>query len=175
MAVGPGSSPTMDRTRMEVKADREIVISRRFEAPAAIVFEAWTRPEHVSRWWAPKSRGVTVIECSAEVRTGGRYRYVLRKGNGPDIAFSGVYREVTPPTRVVYTNVYEAMAHLGEAVVTVTFTEQKGQTELVAHEVYPSAAARDAALASGMEHGMREAMDQLDALVASLRLPHQQP
>jgi uncharacterized protein YndB with AHSA1/START domain len=154
---------------MEVRADREIVISRSFAAPAAIVFAAWTRAEHVARWWAPKSRGVTVVECSAEVRTGGRYRYVLRKGSGPDIAFSGVYKEVSPPARLVYTNVYEAMAHLGESVITVTFTEQNGHTELVAHEVYPSAAARDAALASGMEHGMREAMDQLDALVASLK------
>ena len=170
MAAGPGSSATtMNRTLMEVRGDRELVISRSFNAPAAIVFDAWTRPEHVTRWWAPKSRGVTLVECSAEVRNGGRYRYVLRKGNGPEIAFSGTYREVTPPTRVVYTNVYEAMAHLGEAVVTVTFTERNGHTELVAHEVYPSPAARDAALASGMEHGMREAMDQLDALVASLR------
>ena len=118
---------------------------------------------------AEKSRDVTAVEFTGEVRSGGRYRYVLRKGNGPEIAFSGTYREVTPPTRVVYTNVYEAMAHLGESIVTVTFTERNGQTELVAHEVYPSAAARDAALASGMEHGMREAMDQLDALVASLR------
>jgi uncharacterized protein YndB with AHSA1/START domain len=157
-----------NQTTMELRSDREIVITRTFDGPARIVFDAWTRPELVRRWWAPKSHGVSLSSCDADVRPGGTYRYVLSREGGEEIAFSGKYTEVTPPARLVYTQVFEPMAGAGEVVVTVTFEERDGKTHLVAHEVYPSAEVREAALASGMEHGMRETMDQLDELIASL-------
>lgn len=161
-------------TTVALEDDRAIVIARTFNGPARIVFEAWTRPEIVRRWWAPKSRGVVVIGCDADVRVGGRYRYVLRTSGdsncGPagEIAFSGRYTEVTPHTRLVYTQVFESMQEAGEVIITVTFEEQDGKTRLVSHELYPSAEVREAVLASGMEDGLHETYDQLDALVASL-------
>ncbi|MGH7587624.1 MAG: SRPBCC family protein [Gemmatimonadota bacterium] len=158
----------MNRTSMKVKSDREIVIERAFNGPARIVFEAWTKPELVRRWWAPKSRGVTVVGCDADIRVGGSYRYVLRLDTGDEIAFSGRYIEVTPHSRLVYTQIFEPMADAGEATITATFDERDGRTHLVSHEMYPSKEALDAALESGMEQGMRETMDQLDELVASL-------
>ncbi|UJR78448.1 SRPBCC family protein [Sandaracinus amylolyticus] len=157
----------MSETSMELRGDREIIIARTFRAPPRIVFEAYTKPEHVKRWWAPKSLGCEVTSCEADVRVGGRYRFVTRAG-GQDFAFSGTYTEVTSPTRLVYTQVFEPMADAGHAVVTVTFEDHEGTTRFVSHELYPSAEAREAALASGMEHGMRETMRQLDELVVSL-------
>lgn len=106
--------------------------------------------------------------CEADVRVGGSYRYVLRGDGGADLGFSGTYTEVTPHSRLVYTQVFEPIAHAGAVIVTVTFAERDGKTDLVAHELYPSTEARAGALASGMEHGMRETLDQLDELVASL-------
>jgi uncharacterized protein YndB with AHSA1/START domain len=155
-------------TTMKLNAERELVISRTFNAPPRIVFEAWTRADFVKRWWAPKSHGVTIASCEADVRKGGKYRYVLRQASGEELGFSGVYTEVTPYSRLVYTQFFEPMADAGAVVITVTLEEQRGKTRLVAHEVYPSNEAREGALAAGMEHGMRETMDQLDELVASL-------
>jgi uncharacterized protein YndB with AHSA1/START domain len=157
-----------NQTTMELIAEREIVITRTFNALPPIVFDAWTRAELVRRWWAPKSRGVSMAGCDADVRVGGRYRYALRKdAGGEEIVFSGKYTEITPPARLVYTQALEP--YPGEVVVTVTFEERAGKTVLVARELYPSKDVRDAALASGMEHGMRETMDQLDELVATLQ------
>jgi uncharacterized protein YndB with AHSA1/START domain len=121
----------------------------------------------VRRWWAPRSHGVEITECRADVRVGGEYRYVLGRG-AEVIGFSGVYREVTPHTRLAYTQLFEPMAAAGAVAVTVTFEEAAGRTRVSSHEVYPSAMAREAAISAGMEHGMRESMDQLDELVASL-------
>lgn len=167
MAANTKGEP-MNRTSMERTSDREIVIARTFRAPADIVFDAWTRPEYVRRWWAPQSRGVTLVQCDADVRPGGAYRYVLARGKSERLAFSGKYLEIARPTRLVYTQIFEPFPD-GEAVVTVSFEERDGSTTLVAHELYPSKEALDGALASGMEDGTRETMDQLDALVASLR------
>lgn len=166
MAARGGSEGLMDATSMELRGEREIVIARTFRAPARIVFEAWTKAEHVKRWWAPSARRVEMVECRADVRPGGSYRYLLRK-DGKDIAFSGEYTEVTPHTRLVYTQVFEQFPG-GPVTVTVTFEEREGETRLVAHELYPSQEVRAAALATGMEQGMRQAMNQLDELIASL-------
>lgn len=160
----------MNATTLERKSGNEIVITRTFGVPARILFEAWTNPDLVRRWWAPKSRGVTVVECTADVRPGGAYRYVLGRG-GERMAFFGTYRAVEPATRLVYTQSFEpVIGHPlpGEAVVTLAFTERAGETTLVAHEVYPSKEVLDGVLASGMEEGMRETYELLDALVASL-------
>jgi uncharacterized protein YndB with AHSA1/START domain len=159
---------TMNETDMRLQGDREIIISRTFNAPARMVFDAVTKPELLKRWWAPKSHGVALVKCDVDLRVGGKYRYVMQQGNGPEMAFSGTYTEVTPPTRIVYDEIFEPMAGAGAVRVTVTFEEHDGKTRMVNHSVYPSKETRDAVLATGMEHGMREAMDQLDALVTSL-------
>ncbi|HYO93422.1 MAG TPA: SRPBCC family protein [Polyangiaceae bacterium] len=155
-------------TTMELRSDRALVISRTFNAPPRIVFDAWTRADLVKRWWAPSSHCVTIASCEADVRKGGKYRYVLRQASGEEIGFSGEYTEVTPHSRLVYTQIFEPMADAGAVIITVTFEDHGGKTRLISHEVYPSKEAREAALGAGMEHGMRETMDQLDALVASL-------
>jgi uncharacterized protein YndB with AHSA1/START domain len=171
MDGGKASETTRPRnqTTMQLEGDRELIITRSFNARPALVFQAWTDAALVRRWWAPRSRGVSMVRCDADVRVGGTYRYVLRRddGTGGDLAFSGEYRELTPPSRLVYTQLFEP--YPGDPViVTVTFEDQAGKTRMVSHELYPSAAVRAAVLESGMEHGMRETMDQLDALLPTL-------
>jgi uncharacterized protein YndB with AHSA1/START domain len=157
----------MDRT-----SDREIVITRTFNGPPRIVFDAFTRPEHVRRWWAPKTRNVSIVSIDADLRVGGRYRYVLEHGKQGTFAFSGTYREIAPPSRLVYTEVFEPSAQGGDesgaAVVTVTFEDRGGKTLFVSRSLFPSKEVLDMVLATGMEGGMRETMDQLDELVASI-------
>ena len=164
----PATTMKKNETTMELEGDRTIVICRTFNAPPRIVFEAWTNADLVKRWWAPKCLDVTLVSCEADVRVGGKYRYVLRHASGDEFAFSGKYTELTPPSRIVYTQSFEAVPG-DPAVITVTLEEQPGKkTRLVATEVYPSKEARDGAIASGMETGMRATMDQLDELVATL-------
>lgn len=172
-AKGKGETAPMNQTTLELKGDREILITRTFNGPAHIVFEAWTRPEFVRRWWAPKSHKVSVVSCDAEVQVGGRYRYVLRLESGNEFAFSGRYIEVTPPSRLVYTEIFEpaaAGANPGdpEVIVTVTFDESDGRTHMTSHSLCPTKEVRDAIIESGMEHGMRETMEQLEELIATL-------
>ncbi|MFN0181007.1 MAG: SRPBCC family protein [Gemmatimonadales bacterium] len=157
------------RTSLVRTSDRELVWTRTFGAPAAIVFDAYTKPEYVRRWWAPKSRSVTMLECDVDLRPGGSYRYVLGRGDSERFAFFGKYLEVGRPTRLVYTQTYEPFPDL-EAVLTVSFEERDGVTTLVAHERYPSKQALDGALASGMAEGARDSFEELAELVASL--PH---
>jgi uncharacterized protein YndB with AHSA1/START domain len=162
-------STTRNETIVERTADRELVVTRTFNAPAHIVFDAWTKPELLKRWWAPKSFGVSLFECESELRVGGTYRYAFgRDPKNPEV-FSGRYVEVDPPSRLVLTQVYERMSDAGEAVVTATFEESQGRTRLTLHQLFPSKEALEGALASGMEPGMRVTLDQLDALVASMR------
>jgi len=127
------------------------------------VFEAWTNPELFRRWWVPKSFGLTLLSCEMDVRAGGRYSLVFRHGDST-MAFFGTYREVTPPTRLVWTNEEGD----GETVTTVTFDEKNGRTSLVVHDLYPSKDALDAAIASGATGGMSDQLDALDELLASL-------
>lgn len=166
MSEKRGAEAPRPTTTLELRGDRELIITRSFRAPPRLVFQAWTQPEFVRRWWAPKSRGVEIVECTAQVEVGGRYRYLLRHGDA-EFGFSGRYTEISPPRRLVYTQVFENFPGL-EAIITVTFEERDGHTFMSSHELYPSAEARDGALASGMEEGMRETMDQLDDLVRSL-------
>lgn len=159
-------TPTPNDMTVERTGDRELVYRRTLAAGPAAVFDAYTLPEHVRRWWAPTSRNVTMVECTVDLRPGGTYRYVLARGT-ERFAFSGRYVEISRPTRLVYTQAFEAMP-LGEAVITVTFEDHGGRTVFTAHERYPSKEALDAALATGMESGAREAFDLLAALVESL-------
>lgn len=160
-----GSEPTgmKNRTTVERKSDRELVVTRIFDAPARIVFEAWTKPELFMRWWAPKSMGVPLLSCDMDVRAGGKYRLEFGQDASNSMAFFGKYIEVVPHSRPVWTN------DEGEdgAVTTVTFEEQDGKTLLIFHELYPSTEALDEAFI-GMEGGMLEQLEQLDELLVSL-------
>jgi uncharacterized protein YndB with AHSA1/START domain len=157
----------MNRTTVERASGRELVITRAFDGRARIVFDALTKPELLKRWWAPRSLGVTLIECEVDLRVGGSYRYVFGKDAAKPMAFSGVYKEVVPHSRIVFTQVFEPMASAGEGLVTITLEERDGKTHMVQHEIYPSKQTLDWAIESGMERGMRETLDQLDTLVAS--------
>jgi len=150
-------------TTIERKSERELVVTRMFNGPPRIVFEAWTTPELMQQWWAPKSSGVPLLSCEMDVRAGGGYRLAFGHDAASSFAFFGKYLEVTPPSRLVWTNDESEDA----AVTTVTFEEKDGQTLLTLHEVYPSKAALDEAIV-GMEDGMPEQFEQLDALLATL-------
>jgi uncharacterized protein YndB with AHSA1/START domain len=165
-ARGEGEpAPMKDRTSVERKSDRELVVTRTFDSPARLVFEAWTKPELLMRWWAPKLFGVSFLSCEADVRTGGTYRFVFgHPASERPMAFFGRYIEVTPPSRLVWTNEESDDG----AVTTVTFDEKDGQTLLVLLELYPSKEALDAAIASGSTSGMGETFEQLDELLVTL-------
>ena len=160
-------SAMKNETIVERTTDRELVVRRMFNGPAHIVFDAWTKPELLKRWWAPKSFGVTLFECESDLREGGAYRYAFGRDPGKPEVFSGRYTEVRPPSRLVFTQLYERMREVGEVVVTATFEESRGRTLLTLHQLFPSKEALEGALASGMEHGMRVTLDQLDELVAA--------
>jgi uncharacterized protein YndB with AHSA1/START domain len=157
-------TPAKNRTTVERKSERELVVTRMINGPARIVFAAFSRPELLKRWWVPKSSGVSLLSCEADVRVGGRYRLVFDRGASKPMEFFGRYIEVTPCSRLVWTN---EEGDDGGAVTTVTFEESGGQTLLVMHDLHPSKEALDAVL-SGMDEGMRETLEQLDELVASL-------
>ncbi|HXK12883.1 MAG TPA: SRPBCC family protein [Vicinamibacteria bacterium] len=155
-----------DRTTAERTSDREFVVTRTFAGPARLVFEAWTKPELLKRWWAPKSFGLTLLSCEADVRVGGRYRFVFSHPSAPKpMEFFGQYLEVAPHSRLVWTN--EEGGDSGQ-VTTVTFEERGGKTLLVMHDLYPSKEALDGAIASGSTCGMGETFEQLDELLAAL-------
>jgi uncharacterized protein YndB with AHSA1/START domain len=154
--------------QVSTPSDREIVITRGFDAPRDLVFEAWTNPEHVRHWWGRRSS--TMVHCEAEVRPGGSWRYVTREENGVEVPFTGVYQEVTPPERLVHTEVYDVHPfNTGEpAVVTVTFSEEAGRTTVTVASLYPTREVRDIVLGSGMEIGAAESYDRLAERLATL-------
>jgi len=155
------SEVAMDkRVTVERRSGRELVVTRTFDAPARLVFEAWTRPELFKQWWVPKSMGMTLRSVEMDVRVGGKYR--LDFGDGMD--FFGKYVEVTPSSRLAWTN---AEAGDDGAVTTVTFEERGGKTLLVLSELYPSKEALDAA-GTGQAEAMDETFGQLDELLLTL-------
>ncbi|HKT28875.1 SRPBCC family protein [Dyella sp.] len=157
------SAAVMNRTVVERKSDFEFVVTRTFNAPARIVFEAWSKPELFTRWWIPKSVGMSLVSCDMDIRTGGTYRLVF---SHPDfdqpMAFFGTYKEVTPHKRLVWMNEESDQG----AVTTVTFEENDGKTLLTFHERYPTKEALDEALAGSAE-GLPEQFAQLDELLAA--------
>ena len=157
-------TPMKNRTTVERTSEREIVVTRTFNGPARIVFEAWTRPELFKRWWVPKSAGVSLLSCEMDVRVGGGYRLMVRHGTSEPMAFFGKYLEVTPHSRLVWTN---DEGDEGGAVTTVTFEEKAGRTLLVMHELYSSKEALDAA-GTGAADAMVETFAQLDELLLTL-------
>ena len=153
-----------NETKVERKSEREMVITRTFNAPARLVFEAWTKPELMRRWWVPKSSGMTLLSCEMDVRTGGSYRFVFPHPGAPGetMAFFGRYVEVTPHSRLVWTN-EEGGDDAGQ-VSTITLEERGDTTRMVLHELYPSGEALEAG--KGAYDGMPESFDQLDAVLA---------
>jgi uncharacterized protein YndB with AHSA1/START domain len=154
-----------NRTTVEQKSEREFVVTRTFNGPARIVFEAFTKPELLKRWWVPKSCGFALLSCEADVRAGGSYRFVFGNDGMKPMEFFGRYLEVIPHARLVWTN---EEAGDGGAVTTVTFEEKGGKTQLVVSELYPSKKALDDAVASGSVAGMDESYEQLDELLITL-------
>jgi len=162
-----GSEPTAtkNRTTVERKSERELVVTRTINGPTRLVFEAFTKPELFKRWWVPKSFGLTMLSCELDVRVGGTYKLLFSHNGSEPMAFFGRYIEVTPHSRLVWTN---DEGDEDGAVTTATFEEQAGKTLLVLHDLYPSKEALDAAIASGSTGGMSETLDQLDELVVTL-------
>jgi len=160
------SEPALMRnqTTVERKSGRELVTTRTINGPARLVFEAWTRPELFKRWWVPRSMGMTLYSCEMDVRVGGKYRLEFSQDPANPIAFFGTYLEVTPHSRLSWTN--EESGADGP-VTTVTFEEKGGKTLLVLHELYPSKEALDAA-GTGAADALRETFEQLDELLITL-------
>ena len=152
------------RTTVQKKSEREVVVTRTFDAPARLVFEAWSRPELFQKWWVPRSLGMILRSCELDVRTGGKYRLVFGDDPANTMAFFGKYLEVVPDRRIVWTN--EESGEAG-SVTTVTFEERDGRTLLVLSELYPTKEALDAA-GTGAQEAMHETFGQLDELLAEL-------
>ena len=151
---------------VELVSDREVLITRVFHAPRRLVFEALTKPEHVRRWYG--LRVLTLQVCEIDLREGGTWRYVLRAPDGSEHGFTGIYREIAAPERIVSTENYEAMMPGHEMIVTVTLEEKGGRTTLKSRILYQSKADRDGHLQSGMEPGMQETFDRLAELLEAL-------
>ncbi len=154
----------MNRTTVERKSDREVLVTRTFDAPARPVFETWTNPKLFKQWWMPRSMGMTLRSCELDVRTGGQYRLVFGDDPANPMAFFGKYLDVVPNQRIVWTN--EESGGDG-SVTTVSFEEKNGKTTLVVSELYPTKEALDAA-GTGAQEAMSETFGQLDELLVSL-------
>jgi uncharacterized protein YndB with AHSA1/START domain len=153
--------------KVTTPSDREIVLTRLFDAPRQLVFDAMTRPEHVRRWWGILDDRYSVTVCDIDLRPGGAWRFVGRHPKG-EVAFNGVYREIAPPDRLVFTEIFEPFPDV-ESVVSSVFTEEDGKTRLTATCTYPSIDVRDMVVKSGMEKGAAISYDRLEDLVAELQ------
>lgn len=159
--MNEGSHPV---TTLTTPSEREIVITRTFDAPRELVFGVWTTPEHVRRWYG------TLSVCEIDLRPGGAWRYVISPPDGSEHPFTGVYREIDPPERLVYTEAYDVEGLRDHpALVTVTFEERDGRTTMTSVSLYESREYRDGHLSSGMESGMVEALNRLAELLVTLR------
>ena len=160
------TTPAANRATVERTSERELVVTRTINGPARLVFEAWTRPELFKLWWVPKAAPISLLACELDVRVGGKYRLVFGiNGSDQQMEFFGRYIEVTPHTRIVWTN--EEGDEAG-AISTVTFEGTGGQTRVVVHDIYPSKEALDDAIASGSTEGMPAQLDQLDTFIGAL-------
>jgi uncharacterized protein YndB with AHSA1/START domain len=160
------TSSTEYKATLEFPADTDILITRTFQAPADLVYEAMTTPEHVRRWWGAGHGEVTT--CDIDLRVGGTWRFVLTQPDGSEVAFSGEYLELDPPGRTVHTERYEAVP-APPSTITTSYDEHDGSTTMRALCRYDSKETRDAVIASGMETGMNSSYDAIDALLGTLR------
>jgi uncharacterized protein YndB with AHSA1/START domain len=153
--------------KVTTPTDREIVMTRVFDAPRQMVFDAFSKPELLKRWFGP--RGWSLVVCEVDFKVGGGFRFVLRGPDGRDMGMRGVYREIAPPERSVHMESFDD--YPGESQVTAVFTEHEGTTTLTATVLYPSKEVRDIVIQSGMEHGAAESYDKLAELLASTAQP----
>jgi uncharacterized protein YndB with AHSA1/START domain len=149
--------------KVTTPTEREIVMTRVFDAPRRLVWEAFTKPELLKRWFGP--RGWSMVVCEVDLKAGGGFRFVLRSPDGKEMGMRGAYREIVPPERSVHMESFDD--YPGESQVTGIFVEQEGKTTLTATVLYPSQEVRDIVLKSGMEHGAAESYDRLAELLAS--------
>lgn len=156
-----------DTFKASTPSDREITLTRLFDAPRRLVFEAMTRPEHVRRWWGILDDRYSVHVCDIDLRPGGAWRFVGRGPRG-EFAFRGVYREIAPPDRLVYTEIYEPFPG-DDSLVTTVFTEEQGKTRVTITSLYPTKDVRDMVLGTGMEGGAAVSYDRLEDLVRELQ------
>jgi uncharacterized protein YndB with AHSA1/START domain len=152
--------------KVATSGDRAIVMTREFEAPAVLVFDAFSNPALLPRWFGP--RGWSLAICEVDLRVGGAWRFVLRGPDGAEMGMRGTYQEIERPLRSVHTEIFDDFADAGESVVTAVFAEEGGKTTMTAIVEYGSREVRDAVLASGMEHGAAESYDKLAELLASM-------
>ena len=145
--------------------DREVVLTRVFDAPRHLVFDCFTKPDLLKRWFGP--RGWSLPVCEVDFRVGGAWRFVLQGPDGRKMGMRGVYREITPPERTIHTESFDD--YPGESIVTAVLTESDGQTTLTATVLYESREIRDAVIKSGMEHGAAESYDKMAELLATLK------
>ena len=159
------SAANSDTFKVTTTSDTDICLTRLFDAPRALVFEAMTKPEHIARWWGQLGNGYSVPVCEVDLRVGGKWRTVGRHPKGK-VAFHGVYHEITPPERLVFTELMEP--YPDGSLVTTTFTEEGGKTRLTVIASYPSKAVRDMVLSSGMERGAALSYDRLEEVAREL-------
>lgn len=162
--MAASSASESPRTTVEKTSDREVVVTRTFDAPARLVFEAWSKPELFKKWWVPRSMGMTLRSCEMDVRTGGSYRLVFGEDPANTFAFFGTYLDVVPNQRIVWTN--EEGGDAG-SITTVTLEEREGKTLLVMREVYPTKEALEEA-GTGAQDATHETFAQLDELLSEL-------
>lgn len=153
--------------------DREIVLTRTFDAPRRLVFAAWTEPELLRQWYG--ARGWNLVECEVDLRVGGTWRFVSRGPDGAEMGQAGVYREVARPDRLVYTESFDNQSYPGESLVTHVLVERAEQTTLTSTVLYPSPEAREIVLRYPMRRGVAESFERLDDVLASLRRPGREP
>ena len=158
-----------DSFEVTTPSDQEIRMTRLFNAPMHLVFEAMTKPEHVKQWWGRLGEGYSVPVCEIDFRIGGAWRFVNRHSKG-EAAFHGEYREIEPPSRVVFTEIFEMFPDT-VSVVTAELSEEGGKTRFTATVRYPSLEVRDMVIASGMARGAGISYDWLEDLVAELLRP----
>jgi uncharacterized protein YndB with AHSA1/START domain len=157
-----------DTLTLTLPSDTEILITRVFDAPAALVFDAWTKPEHVRNWWGP--RGTSLVVCEIDLRPGGAYRFVERAPDGNEYPFKGEFLEIDPPSRLMHTQAFDIEPFADHpAVITLTLEATPGgKTLMTSRSVYESQEYRDGHIASGMEPGMRETLDRLEEHLATI-------
>ena len=148
-------------------SDREIVLTRLFDAPRHLVFDAMSKPEHIRQWWGNLGAGYSVPVCEVDLRVGGAWRFTNRTPKGEMATFYGVYREVAPPRRVVFTEIFEPFPD-AESVVTAVLTEEQGKTRLTATCLYPSLEVRNMVLQTGMDKGAALSYDRLEEVAKGL-------
>lgn len=156
-----------DTFTVSTPSERAIRMTRLFDAPRHLVFEVMTKPEHIRRWWGALGEGYVVTQCDVDLRPGGSWRHVMTTPKGDVVGFHGVYREITPPDRLVFTEIYDPYPD-GDSLVTTVLTDENGKTRFTITAEYPSRDVRDMVLKTGMERGAALSYDRLEEVAAEL-------